>query len=111
MGWKTLDSAGRIRKRNSPQITSEKPVLHFLGRLRKPFRTAILIQGGRVAYSKEAESGDRNAMTTRTFQPGDELVQVSIYNEASADLPKFKAATLEDVRRRRQAPDFDPTAR
>jgi hypothetical protein len=50
-------------------------------------------------------------MTMRTFQPGDELVQVSIYNEASADLPKFKPATLEDVRRRRQAPDFDPTAR
>jgi hypothetical protein len=50
-------------------------------------------------------------MAIRTFQPGDEIAQVSIYNEASADLPKFKAATLEDVRRRRHAPDFDASAR
>jgi hypothetical protein len=63
-----------------------------------------------MASSREAESGERNAMTIRTFEPGDEFIQVSIYNEACADLPKFKPATLEDVRRRRQSPDFEPAA-
>lgn len=50
-------------------------------------------------------------MTIRTFQPGDETAQVGIYNEAAADLPKFKAATLDEVRRRLRAPDCDPAAR
>src|SRR5262245_18139058 len=50
-------------------------------------------------------------MTIRTFQPGDELAQVSIYNEAAADEPKFKPARLDEVRRRCRAQDFDPTAR
>src|SRR5262249_51646942 len=35
------------------------------------------------------------SMTIRTFQPGDDAVQVSIYNEAAADLPKFKPATID----------------
>src|SRR5439155_5093241 len=35
----------------------------------------------------------------------------SIYNEASAALPKFKAATLDEVRRRCKAADFDPGTR
>jgi len=42
---------------------------------------------------------------------GDDLAQVSIYNEAAADLPKFKPATLDEVRRRCVAPDFDPAMR
>jgi hypothetical protein len=46
-------------------------------------------------------------MAIRTYQPGDEVAQVGIYNEASADLPKFKPATLEDVRRRIHDPTFD----
>jgi hypothetical protein len=46
-------------------------------------------------------------MTIRTFQPGDDLAQVSIYNEAAADLPKFKRATVDEVRRRCLAKDFD----
>src|SRR6266851_248371 len=50
-------------------------------------------------------------MTTRNFQPGDEAAQVSIYNEATASLPKFKPATLDEVRRRCRAPDFDPHTR
>ncbi len=50
-------------------------------------------------------------MTIRTFQVGDDLAQVSIYNEAAADLPKFKPATLDEVRRRTRAADFDPKAR
>jgi hypothetical protein len=50
-------------------------------------------------------------MEIRTFQPGDETAQVSIYNEAAADLPKFKAATLDEVRRRTLAPDYDRAAR
>jgi hypothetical protein len=47
-------------------------------------------------------------MSIRTYQPGDEVAQVGIYNEATADLPKFKPATLEDVRRRIHDPGFDP---
>ncbi len=39
-------------------------------------------------------------MTIRTFQAGDDAAQVSVYNEAAADLPKFKPATLDEVRRR-----------
>jgi hypothetical protein len=50
-------------------------------------------------------------MTIRAFQSGDEDAQVSIYNEAAGALPKFKPATLDEVRRRCQAPDFDPRTR
>jgi hypothetical protein len=50
-------------------------------------------------------------MTIRTFQAGDEVAQVSIYNEAGSDLPKFKPATIDEVRRRLRAPDFDPQTR
>ena len=46
-------------------------------------------------------------MKIRTFLPGDDAAQVGIYNEAAAALPKFKAATLDDVRRRIHAPDHD----
>ena len=49
-------------------------------------------------------------MEIRTYLPGDEAAQVSIYNEAAADLPKFKPATLDEVRRRGHATDYDPTA-
>jgi hypothetical protein len=52
-----------------------------------------------------------SAMTIRTFQPGDEAAQVSIYNEATALLPKFKPASVEEVRRRCRTPDFDPRTR
>jgi hypothetical protein len=50
-------------------------------------------------------------MTIRTFEPGDEAAQVGIYNEATAELPRFKPATLDEVRRRCRAPDFDPSTR
>lgn len=50
-------------------------------------------------------------MTIRTFTAGDDAAQVSIYNEAAADLPKFKAATLDELRRRLRGPDFDPATR
>jgi hypothetical protein len=50
-------------------------------------------------------------MAIRTFRPGDEAAQVSIYNEAAATLPKFKPATLDEVRRRSVAADFDASAR
>jgi L-amino acid N-acyltransferase YncA len=50
-------------------------------------------------------------MTIRTFQPGDEAAQVAIYNEAAADFPKFKPATLDEVQRRCRAADFDPATR
>jgi hypothetical protein len=47
----------------------------------------------------------------RTYRPGDEAAQVSIYNEAGAELPKFKPATLDEQRRRSRGHDFDPTTR
>jgi hypothetical protein len=50
-------------------------------------------------------------MSTRTFRPGDEAAQVGIYNEAAGDLPRFKAATLDEVRRRMRAIDFDAATR
>src|SRR5712671_4985841 len=50
-------------------------------------------------------------MTIRTFQPGDELAQVSIYNEAAGSLTKFKPATVDEIRRRVRAADFDPGSR
>jgi hypothetical protein len=50
-------------------------------------------------------------MSIRTFLPGDDVAQVSIYNEAAAALPKFKPATLDEVRRRVRAPGFDPATR
>jgi hypothetical protein len=50
-------------------------------------------------------------MTIRAFQPGDEAAQVGIYNEASSHLPKFKPATLDEVRRRCRGSDFDPSTR
>jgi hypothetical protein len=50
-------------------------------------------------------------MLIRTFAAGDDLAQVGIYNEAAADLPKFKPATLDEVRRRNRPPEFDPATR
>jgi hypothetical protein len=50
-------------------------------------------------------------MTIRAFQPGDEIAQVSIYNEAAAELPRFKPATVDEIRRRTHASDFDPESR
>ncbi len=50
-------------------------------------------------------------MEIRTYQAGDDAAQVSIYNEAAGDLPKFKAATLDEVRRRARAADYDPSTR
>lgn len=47
----------------------------------------------------------------RNFQPGDEAVQVAIYNAAGAKLPRFKPATLIEVQRRSRARDFDPRSR
>lgn len=50
-------------------------------------------------------------MEIRTYRAGDDVAQVSIYNEAAADLPKFKPATLDEVRRKARGPEYDPTAR
>jgi hypothetical protein len=40
----------------------------------------------------------------RTYGPGDDAIQVSIYNEAAAPLPRFKPATLGEVTRRSADP-------
>src|SRR5579883_561029 len=52
-----------------------------------------------------------SVMQLRSYQPGDETSQVEIYNEAAGHLPKFKPATVEDVRRRCREPGFDPAMR
>lgn len=49
-------------------------------------------------------------MRIRTFQPGDEALQATIYNRAAGALPRFKPATTQEVLRRCRARDFDPTA-
>ena len=43
--------------------------------------------------------GEDKSMTIRTFMAGDDLAQVGIYNEAAAEWPKFKPATVDEVRR------------
>lgn len=50
-------------------------------------------------------------MNIRNYKPGDEAAQVAIYNAVAAEFPKFKPATVDEVRRRVQAPDFDPRTR
>jgi L-amino acid N-acyltransferase YncA len=50
-------------------------------------------------------------MNIRTYHPGDEVAQAGIFNDAAAALPKFKAATSDEVKRRFQARDFDPTTK
>ena len=50
-------------------------------------------------------------MSIRTFQPGDESAQMSIYNQAASVLPGVKLATLDEIRRRTTADDFDPETR
>lgn len=50
-------------------------------------------------------------MEIRTYQAGDEIAQVSIYNEAAAELPRFKSATVDEVRRRSRSAEYDPSAR
>jgi hypothetical protein len=47
----------------------------------------------------------------RNYQRGDEEAQAAIYNQAAAGLPRFKPATVIEVRRRCQARDFDPGSR
>lgn len=50
-------------------------------------------------------------MHIRNYRPGDEAIQAAIYNEAAVALPKFKQATVDEVARRCQAKDFDPSTR
>ncbi len=47
----------------------------------------------------------------RTYERGDEASQVAVYNEAAGDLPRFKPANLDEIRRRVHAADFDPSTR
>jgi hypothetical protein len=47
----------------------------------------------------------------RTFQPGDEVTQAGLFNVAAFNLPGFKPATAEDVKRRTRGRGFDPTSR
>jgi hypothetical protein len=50
-------------------------------------------------------------MEIRHYEPGDEAAQVDIYNAAVALLPAFKPAKVEEVARRYQTTDPDPTTK
>jgi len=50
-------------------------------------------------------------MGIRTFRPGDETTQVSIYNEAASELPRFKPTSLDELRRRTKSTDYNPFGR
>jgi hypothetical protein len=50
-------------------------------------------------------------VTIRSFRPGDEDAQAAIYNAACANLPGFKPAQPDDVRKRTRARGFDPATR
>jgi hypothetical protein len=50
-------------------------------------------------------------MAIRTYRTGDEVAQVGIYNEAATELPKFKPATVDEVRRRNVGADFNAESR
>lgn len=50
-------------------------------------------------------------MNIRTFQPGDEVTQASLFNVAAYSFPGFKPATAEDVKKRTRGRGFDPTSR
>jgi len=47
----------------------------------------------------------------RTWQPGDEDAQVSVFNTITGVMPGFKPAKPEDIRRRSRSRDFDPELR
>ena len=50
-------------------------------------------------------------MSIRSFLAGDEAAQVRIYNDSAAERPKFKPASLDEIRRRCSAAEFDPGSR
>ena len=50
-------------------------------------------------------------MPIRSYQTGDEHAQAQIYNVAAGSLPGFKPSKPEEIARRYQAADSDPTAR
>src|SRR5207302_1892542 len=78
-----------------------------------PHRRGVVytFETSRRLHATFAPGAKGEVMTIRTFQTGDEVAQVSIYNEAAAALPKFKAATIDEVRRRLRDRDFDPLTR
>ena len=47
-------------------------------------------------------------VTIRNYRPGDETAQAAIFNAAAGSLPGCKPASVDDLRRRTQAPSFDP---
>jgi hypothetical protein len=47
----------------------------------------------------------------RTFQPGDEVTQASLFNVSAYSLPGFKPATADDVKKRTRGRHFDATSR
>ncbi len=50
-------------------------------------------------------------MNIRTFQPGDEVTQASLFNVAAYQFPGFKATTADEVRKRTRGRGFDPGSR
>jgi hypothetical protein len=67
--------------------------------------------GKRLAVWNELPIERVISVPIRTYQPGDEQAQASIYNAAASTLPGFKLAKVGEIARRYQAADFDPGSR
>jgi hypothetical protein len=50
-------------------------------------------------------------MEIRHYQPGDETVQAEIFNTAASPFKAFKPASVDEIRRRYQSVDPDPTTK
>ena len=50
-------------------------------------------------------------MTIRHYLPGDEESQARVFNLAASQLPAFKPANVDEIRRRYQLIDPDPTSK
>jgi GNAT superfamily N-acetyltransferase len=57
------------------------------------------------------DSATQALIEIRTYQPGDEVGQVAIYNDATRALPGFKVATTDEVLKRYRASNFDPRSK
>jgi GNAT superfamily N-acetyltransferase len=65
-----------------------------------------------VTWSRQTDHpNSTRPVNIRTFQPGDERTQATLFNSVAFALPGFKPATEDEVRKRTRARGFDPGAR
>ncbi len=66
---------------------------------------------GRRYHQLKSTPPSGTAVNIRTFQPGDEVSQASLFNVAAYTLAGFKPATADDVKKRTRGRAFDPNSR